>query len=90
MRARFTRLFYISAGEVAAQDICVECAVGTYSFDSGVPCQSCPEGAACYGRVRLKARLASAVQQTVPVGWGWICPITQECCISLTELHRML
>ena len=36
-------------GEVVAEDICVECSVGTYSFDSGVPCQSCPEGAACYG-----------------------------------------
>lgn len=37
------------AGEVTELDICVECSVGTYSFDSGVPCQSCPEGAACYG-----------------------------------------
>lgn len=46
------RLSMGSAGEVAAQDICVECSVGTYSFDSSVPCQSCPEGAACYGASR--------------------------------------
>lgn len=44
--------YAVTAGEVVAEDICVECSVGTYSFDSGVPCQSCPEGAACYGANR--------------------------------------
>lgn len=36
-------------GEEAVQDLCVECAVGSYTFNSAIPCQNCPDGASCFG-----------------------------------------
>ena len=40
-------------GEYQQGDSCEECIVGTYSFNSSVACENCPEGAICYGNYTM-------------------------------------